>query len=642
MFSKAIRLLTPLTIFLTPLIFWTITPNFFATPKQLFIIIIVFILLIGYGITIIKQKTLVFPRSILVLPLLGMILAIILNLIFVSEGRGEALAGKGTLLIILPLISLAILTITPRFNVAKTITTAIIGSGTLLAIATLLQLTYLHTASFLPAYMQTREFTPTGSLLTTLILILISGLTTISTLKNSSIRLRPLYLVITVLTTITSVAIISLMLPGSPLTLNFIPYRESWSITLDAIKSARSLLVGVGLSNYSVLFTAVKPLSLNLGPLWNSLPQTGTSELLTILATTGVTGFLALLSLIFGGLKLAKRQNNPLTPAFIFIVLALILTPSAIPLYLLFFTILPLLDDDKDLTLHLSPSASLTVGILILGTTIALATYAIRPYVGDYYFQKAQLALVEKNGKVAYDAHRDAIKWYPNSTLYHLSFAQTNLNLAIALSQKNDLTEEDRSTISTLIQQAISEGKYAIQLHPNSSLAWSTLAKIYRNVINVAKGSDKFAVDYYARSIALDPGNPILRVEYGGLFYQLGQSAEKETDKTAYFNRAGQEFQTAIQLRPTYANAYYNLSKLLETVKDYPNSYLAMQKVIANLDSSGSEYASSLSELEALKAKLPKPTPPPTPSLAPSEATELSKPSPLPSPIPGGPIDIEQ
>jgi len=641
MLNQFSRFLIPLTIFLTPFLFWTLTSNFFVAPKQLFLLLLVFLLLVSYGATTIKQKALTLPNSALTLPLLGIVLAITLNLVLVAEGRGEALSGKGTLLLILPLLSLAILTVTPRLNLVKMITGLIIGSSLLLAIYTLLQLTFLHTASLLPSYMQTRGFTPTGSLLTTLIWILAGGLTTIFALKHASLHLRPLYLVITIINTIASVAIISLLLPGSPQTLSFIPYLESWSITLDAIKSARPLLLGVGLANYSVLFSAVKPLSLNLGSLWNTLPQTGTSELLTMLATTGLTGFLPLLALIFGGLSLARRKSHPLSPAFILTVLALIFTPSSLPLYLLFFTLLPLLDEDKDFTLHLSARSSLAIGGLIIVASLALFAYSVRPYVSDYYFRQAQQALTQNDGKVAYDSHLQAIKWYPSFTLYHLSFAETNLSLAIALSQKKELTEEERATISTLIQQAISESKIAIQLHPNLSLSWSTLARIYRNLINVAKGSDQFAIDYYARAVALDPGNPILRVDYGGLFYQLGQSAEKEADKTTYYNRAGSEFQTAIQLRPTYANAYYNLSKLLETIKDYQSSYLAMQKVVANLDPNGSDYTSALSELDALKAKLPEPTPTPSPStINDLPSTDLTTPSPLPSPLPGGPISL--
>jgi len=638
--NKFFRFLIPLTIFLTPLLFWTLTPNFFATPKQLFLLVVVFLLLVSYGIAIIQRKNLTLPRSILTFPLLGMLLAIILNLIFISEGRGEALADKGALLIILPILSLLILLVTPKIHLVKAVTVAIIGSSLTLAIHTLLQLTYLHTATFLPSYMQTRGFTPTGSLLTTLILILAGGLTTIFALKQTSTHLRPLYLVITIINTIASVAIISLILPGSPMALNLMPYLANWSITLDALKSTRSLLIGVGIPNFAVLFTTVKPLSLNLGSLWNILPQTGTSELLTILATTGLLGFLSLMALIYSGLKLVQHKDNPLTPTFIIIVLALVLTPNSLPLYLLFFTILPLLDEERDFTLHLTPRISLILSSIIIVFTLTLGAYSLRPYLGDYYFRKALLAFTQNDGKTAYDAHRQAIAWYPGSTLYHLSFAETNLNLALALSQKKELTEEERTTISTLIQQAISESKIAIQLHPNYSLAWSTLAKIYRNLINVAKGSDQFAIDYYARAIALDPGNPILRVDYGGLFYQLGQSTDKEADKTNYFNRAASEFQTATQLRPTYANAYYNLAKLLETLKDYPNSYLAMQKVVANLDSSSPDYTSALSELETLKTKLPKTSPTTSPVEPPSAGGSLSAPSPLPSPLPGGPLDL--
>jgi len=639
MLSKISHFILPIFLFLIPLSFWTLTSDFFNPLKSILLLLLVLLMFVCYGLEMIRSHTLILPRGIVVLPLIGLIVAVGLNLVLISEGRPESLAGKGTMFLALSLLSLLILTLKNRTRLTTAITASILGISVILSLHSLLQLTWLHTASFLPTYMQTRGFTPTGSFLTTLILILTGGITAIFSLSHLSPRLRPLYLGIATLTTVAAVAIISLMLPGSPLALSLLSYRETWSITLDALKPARSLLLGVGIPNFPLLFTAVKPLSVNLTPLWNTLPQTGTSELLTILATTGLAGFLALLSLIISSFKLIGRDHHPLIPAFIFLVITLIFTPVTLSTYLLLFIILALLDNDRDLVFPLSPRSSLIVGILIPLSALTLVVYSLRPHLADYYLRRIQIALSNNNGKDVYDAGIQAIKWYPKSTLSHLSFAQTNLNLASALSQKTDLTEDDRNMVSTLVQQAISEGKTAIQLRPNYSQAWVILAQIYRNLINVAQGSDQFAIDYYARAVALDAGNPALRIEYGGLFYQLALASEKDSDQLAYYNRAINEFQTAIQLRPTYANAYYNLSKVLETVKDYQNSYLAMQKVVANLDPTGPEYETALSELETLKTKLPKPTPP-SPTTTESEGGSLTTPPPLPSPLPGGPIDL--
>lgn len=635
MSSKLAAVILPLFIFLTPLLFWNLSPNFFTTPQQFLVLLTGTILLVGYFSSLLRHRTLILPPASLTLPLFSLILAITLNLIVIPEGRPEALAGKGSLLLILPLISLLSLTYQERGKLVQHTLSALILVTTLLSIHSLLQLTFLSELSWIPSFMQHKTFTPTGSFLTTLIFMIIGGATAIASLKRAPLALKPLYLLVILLTTIGTVATLALMLPGSPLALNLIPYQATWSITLDSLKTLRSFFFGVGLSNFTNLYTAVKPLSLNSTPLWNVIPQTGSSELLTILTTTGILGALSLVWLMLKGISLAN--GSELKVPFLLTIIALILTPASIPLYVLFFVLLGLLGRPTLSGHTLTPRLSLGIGAVAITATLAAYVLLLRPFIAEYYMRQVQLSLLNNDGKAVYDQQAQALRWSPQITNYHLSYADINMRLASALSQKKDLTEADRDTISTLVQQAIREGKIAIQLRPTSSATWLALGKSYRNLINVAEGADRFAIDYYARAIALDPANPLLRVEYGGIFYQLGVSAKDPEDRTSYLGRARSEFQTAIQLRPAYANAYYNLSKLYEIESDYENASLAMQKVVANLDPASNESALALSQLEELKAKLPRPTPTPTPA---PPIKELSVPSPLPSPLPGGPLDL--
>lgn len=630
-------------VLLSPLLFWTITPNFFATPKQLLILFTTLILVVVYFFEIIKNKALTLPKSIVTYPLLVFIVAIVLNLIINVEGRPEAIAGKGTMLLTLPLISLIILTIKDKLSLSKLLSHLLVISSGILALHTLLQLTLSRYLTFLPSAMQARSFTLTGSILTSLILIVIGLVVSSLSLKHATAKLRPYYLVHLAFSVISVIAVMAILLPGGSLTLDLIPYKESWSITLDALKSFKSMLVGIGLSNFSLLYTAVKPLSLNLTSLWNTLPQTSTSELLNLLTTAGLTGAISLIWLMYSGFILAKSKGlfTPISTIFILTSLSLILLPGTIPLYVLFFISLGLLSSGENREVSLPQNLNLPVGIIGIVLAALAFAYSLRPVVAEYYMKQAQNALSASDGKAVYDNHVKALSWYPGLTIYHLSYADVNMNLASALSQKSNLSEADRQTISTLISQSIREAKNAVSLRTNYSVAWQALGKIYRNLINVADGADKFAVDYYGRAVALDPANPVLRVEYGGLFYQLGGIAKDESVKLVYYGRAISEFQTAIQLRPTYANAYYNLSKVLESEKDLSNAYLAMQKVVANLDPSSSEYASALSELETLKTKLPKTTPAPSESPKPSSSpSAISTPTPLPSPISGGPLEL--
>lgn len=633
------NIIISILILLTPFVFWTLTPSSFITAKQFLIFTITAVAGIAYSISIIKTKKLHFRLTSLSFATILFGLSIVASLVVNSEGRIEAIVSKGALLISLAVLSLLLQSTSS--SIPTKLVSLLITTSSLLAITSLLGLTLFPRLPFLPSFLQSKTFTPTGDYLTTLIFILVGLACSFAKLKTGTNSSKPLYLASSVILIIAVVAIASLMIPGSPLAILYIPYKETWSIMLDAFKSMRSLFFGVGLSNYSALFTAVKPLSLNAGNLWNVIPQNGTSELLTLFTTAGVLGGFSALWLFIQ--SLFTHKDSPLYLPIMITILAIIATPSSTVIYTLFFLLISagLTEGDHEgVTLKSKPA-------LILGSSLILVFivpygYLLRPIISEYFIAKAQKALASNDGKAVYDAHIAAIRFTPKMTAYHLSYAEVNLNLASALSQKSGLSDEDKNTVAQLIQQAVREGKTAVSLRPASSAGWITLAKIYRNLINVAQGAETFTINNYAQAVALDPGNPILRVEFGGVFYQLGLATKDPQVQANYFGRAQTEFQTAIQLRNNYPNAYYNLAKLLESTKDYNNAALAMQKAISLLGSENPDLAKAQSELDTLKAKLPKSAPLPSPSPAGDIQSDeiISAPSPLPSPLPGGPIDL--
>jgi len=290
--------------------------------------------------------------------------------------------------------------------------------------------------------------------------------------------------------------------------------------------------------------------------------------------------------------------------------------------------------------ISLSPFSSKIIAISLLLVSLLTIFIAGRIYASEYLMKEAQKSLDAGNSQKVYDYHLQALKYSPQISTYHLSFAEINFRLASALSQKESLTDSDRETISRLIQQSINSSKSAIQLRPNSAVAWISLAKIYQNLINVAEGSDNFAIEAYNRAVSLDRANPLLRLEFGNLLNQLSSKATLEREQLTLRSRAKSEFQTAIQIKSDYVNGYYNLAKLYETESDYVSAVSAMQQVLKYLDQTSEEYAKASSELEILKSKLPKSTPTPSPDNLDTES-ELSDPSPLPSPLPGGPVELQ-
>jgi tetratricopeptide (TPR) repeat protein len=309
------------------------------------------------------------------------------------------------------------------------------------------------------------------------------------------------------------------------------------------------------------------------------------------------------------------------------------------------FTVIGTLASRDPKVQNLASPAHIFTSLVILSLVATAAFYASRVVLAESHIRQAQVAISNNDGKILYDESQKAVTLVPNMISYHLSYSQINFSLANALSQKDSLTDEDRNNVSTLVSQAIREGKTALSLSPNNSSVWLNLGSIYQNLINVADGADKYAIEAYTQAIALDPASPTLRVQLGGLLYQLGQSTKDPVDKNTLFARAQSEFQTAIQLKPDYPNAYYNLAKLLESAKDYANSAAVMQKAISLLGPNNPDLVKANTELESIKKFIPKSSPsksPNDPPVASSDPeTTISEPSPLPSPIDGGPLEID-
>lgn len=630
--------LLPLTLFLTPLFFLTSMVSTFTTPKLLLLALASLLLILDSANTLIIKRRTLTSTSPLRFGLLAFVLVIILNLASHSEGRLESLVGPAGLYLTLSAWAY-FLTLTQGSGLRHRLVQAFLLSSSLLSLHSLLQLTLASHLTFLPLYMQSRAFTPTGAPLTTFVLILAGALVSLNLALHVATKNRLFYTISGMLHGIALIVLGYLLLPGHELAPTTLPLLASWNVALDALKSVRTFFLGVGLPNFPIFYKSVKPLFLSATPFWNTTPTASGSEALQILTTLGVPGILAFLSLPLIAFKhaLVRSANRSLVLITAVAGLALLVTPGALPLQLIFFTGLGLLAAHVPREHTLSRPHSLTLGLLLVGFVVIVGYQLYHLAKAETNMRTASVALAKNDGKTVYEQNLAAIRHLPSATNYHLSYSQVNLALAGALSQKDELTEAERSNITQLVSQGVREAKLATSLRPRDAVTWQNLGSIYRNLINVAEGSEGFALSAYSQAVALDPANPALRLELGGLLYQLGQANKNTEEQGLLYSRAQREFQTAIQLKGDYANAYYNLAKLLESAGNYSDAYTSMQKAISLLGPDNPDLARGTAELETLKAKVPKATP--APSAVPSSG-DLSTPSPLPSPLPGGPIDL--
>jgi tetratricopeptide (TPR) repeat protein len=245
--------------------------------------------------------------------------------------------------------------------------------------------------------------------------------------------------------------------------------------------------------------------------------------------------------------------------------------------------------------------------IVFIAFLIAAVPVVVRTYnavSADYYHRQA-LVQASKNGTLTYQYLQKAETLNPYIDLYRVDMAQTNFALANALAaqkgpktakDKGTLTDEDRKTIQQLLSQSVNEARASIALAPRSARNWEVLASIYRNISGVAQNALVFSLDSYGRAIQRDPLNPALRVNVGGIYYSI-----KNYDLAVRF------FSDAANLKPDYANAYFNLSIALRDKGDIQNAKAVADQAVklleVNKESNDYKIASKLRDELAAKAK---------------------------------------
>jgi tetratricopeptide (TPR) repeat protein len=441
-----------------------------------------------------------------------------------------------------------------------------------------------------------------------------------------------------------------------------LPLLYGWSISIDTLKN--QLFFGTGPGQFGHSFTRFKPIGLNLAPSWNIYFSVNSNWYLEILTTLGLVGFIALIWTILTVIKLCRRQpgtrisSNQL--ALIISLITQLLTGLLIPFtplnLIMFLATVSLLTITykfkqitqlKDILLSLNTAAVVDPWStpfpeskpiqngrllawllslpLILGLAIAFF-YLTKVYRAEYYFDKSLKAAAANQGKQTYDLQVKAIAQLPKSDRLRLHYSNTNLALANALAAKTNLSDQEKQTVTTLIQQAVREARIATQLNPNKAGNWAHLAKIYNNLVNFAQGADQFAKAAYIKAIQLDPANPALRLELGGLFY-----TQRE------FEPAVDRFKEAITLKNNYANAYYNLSYAYQSQGKWMEAYQAMEMAASLVPADSADAIKARNELRLLEEKLQQVKTEPTP-----ENSDLLQPPATPLPAPTGftPINL--
>lgn len=650
------------TVFLLPLFFLPITSEFYEFNKLVLIVLSASIMLLIWTGSMVLNRQVRLVRSPLGLPLLALAGAWILSTLLKTPNRVDALIEPGQTSTIIALVVFFFTSIN-LIRTKKELETAIyvlLASIGLLAIITLLWGTGLLPQIIPVAFAKIPTWTPTGTPLgTLLVFIILLPLQVILILRDKGNSTKTLLLSLSLLGSVIAGGVMTYRLFASESVYRpaFLPQSAGWAIALEAIKV--SPLLGTGPSTFLSDFSRFRPINFNLTPYWNVRFSSASNYYLQLISTVGILGIAAYIFVVSKSARLFIHALKS-TSESPFRMLALACTASLMTLFVLQlatpvslitmfigFLLLILIvvsfrlmgsslvhEDNIDIVAAtdtgirspILPWIGFGLSLLLIIPTF----YGLfRVYQAELHFQKALLAAAENQGKPTYDNLLAAMRANPFKDSYRVAYSQTNLLIANSSATQENLTNEDRQTITTLIQQAIREAKNAVALNPTKVTNVENLAAVYRNLVSFAEGADVWTVASYRQAIQLDPVNPNLRIALGGVLYSVKN-----------YDEAIRLFQQAADLKPNLANAHYNLASAYREKNDLRNAVLAMQTVVNLVDRSTADYTKAVSELDDMRRKLGETTTPAAAAPATPAQSELQTPQPLPSPKITPPIEL--
>lgn len=415
-----------------------------------------------------------------------------------------------------------------------------------------------------------------------------------------------------------------LVLPGKPDSIVPPSWTGSWSIALDSIRAPKSALIGSGGASYVNMYLKYKPVWLNSLSTWAVSFTQASNVPFTLLVTMGFLGLGTWSLLVWQTARMfrvytgsAKTMAAMLLATFVLqlcfptnISILILQAVLFVALFAAQATHLPVFKLQA-LTMsmdvngeHTHSSASQKTGFpvyivsLVLLAGIAFSGYHFGKFaLSSMRVMEAAKALGKDDVVGVYDKQQKALQLNQYNDVLRREYALTSLFIASSLSSKTDISETEKQQVAELMQQAVREARSATVLDPQDAENWTTLGRIYQNMIGAVDQADEFAVQAYIQAIANSPTNPNLRIALGGIFLDQKQ-----------FQQAATIFQQAVEVKQDFPNAHYNLGYAYAQLGAFDRAKASYQQLLTLLETTGGkdteDYKKVAAELEEINKVL--------------------------------------
>jgi len=393
-------------------------------------------------------------------------------------------------------------------------------------------------------------------------------------------------------------------------------YAASWSIALDSLKTPSTAVFGIGPSNYRNAYNTFKPVWLNSTDQWTIPFSQAANAPLTILTTMGFVGLITWVWLFIVTLlefSKADKHNRAVLAMLIAVLISQLFTTFnyvtiliqalLIALYIASererFSVVQfgrmkanIFKSHGHQYSYESVIPLYLISLILIGVIGYSAWYSGRNYLAFATMFSSYKAAQANDIVKSYELNQKAISLSPYIDTFHRDYASTNMAIAIALSNKTDINEQEKNQVGQLLQQAVREARNATILDPNDTENWVVLAQIYGDMISVTEEAKQWAVETYARAIETNPTNPYLRILLGNIFAQLKDH-----------QRAINLYNQAIELKPDLAEAYFRMAQSLIVIEQFAQAETALRATLSLLDSNSEEYTVVTKQLEGIQDK---------------------------------------
>jgi len=348
-------------------------------------------------------------------------------------------------------------------------------------------------------------------------------------------------------------------------------------------------VIGTGPGTFSYAFAKYKDISFNQSDLWNTDFSWGASKFLTVLATVGVLGALALFALMavfvfYGVLFLFKKREMDdyafnwslglgVFISFMVLSISYFLYSSNLTLEFIYFALIAAfitLVYPQKREFELKPSSLITL-VFTFGITVifvfGLGLFILegQRYVSSVNYLSGITLWQEGQTDASLMKLERAVSISPGVDLYWRELAQAYLNNINIVVNKEGLTDEEkRQGVQNSINRAVNAGKVSSDTNQANVENWSARGFVYQNMIGTVGGTKEWAVEAYKEAMKLAPTNPFYPTQAGISILSnvalLGDEAKQE--KAESLDEAADFFRKAIELKSDYAPAHFQLARV--------------------------------------------------------------------------------